>query len=167
MTPVSVVKLPELVVVALKVTGTFERLQERVPSAWLALMARLPEIGHRMEAEVFHGVSLQTEESPGMEYTYWVGTQVSECPRVPSGMELLRVPAASHATTRVVGTHEAIAPAYLALFDWERTSGQRFGVHGMADGPGVAYSLERYDSRRQRVTPPYERFDYDIFKMLA
>lgn len=31
----------------------------------------------------------------------------------------------------------------------------------------VVVSLERYDSRRQRVTPAYERLDYDIVKRLA
>jgi len=57
------------------------------------------------------------------------------------------------------GTAEALDAAYMGLSRWLQAQGRR-------SAPG-AFVLERYDQRRQRVTPPYERFDDDLLTPLA
>jgi predicted transcriptional regulator YdeE len=170
MASVSVVRLPEILVVASRVTGTVEALRQRVPAAWEALMARLPEVAHRVEPGVFFGLSSQGADPTGPEknqFTSWVGVEVRAFEQVPEGLECLRVPAGEYVTTRVQGGREAVDAAALALFRWQRQSGRPLSVDTQGPERNIAYSLERYDSRRQRVMPPAAPFDHDAFKPLA
>jgi hypothetical protein len=59
----------------------------------------------------------------------------------------------------VQGEPGAIDASYTRLYRW-------IADHALATDPD-AWSLERYDQRRQKVTPPYLRFDYDIFTACA
>ncbi len=159
---VSVVSRGEIKLVGLKVVGRRSELSHRVPMAWLELVARQDAILHRVDPDVFHGSFPESDHlraSADGVYTYWVSAEVSRFGPLPEGLHALVLPARTYATTRVQGTAEAIEATYLGLARWLQEQGQRTD--------GQAHGLERYDQRRQKVTPPYEHFDYDIFKPLA
>ncbi|XXF77026.1 GyrI-like domain-containing protein [Myxococcaceae bacterium GXIMD 01537] len=158
---VSVVSRKEMKFVGLKVEGPFSELGERVPQAWKALVERLPAIPHQVEPGVFHGVCPERNhlgDGDGV-YTYWVGAQVSAFGELSGGLVALTVPARTYATARVDGGAEAVDATYLGLARWVSEQGR------LTDAD--AYALERFDERRQKVTPPYERFDYDVLRPLA
>lgn len=159
---ISVVSRGEIRLVGIKVVGRRSELSHRVPMAWLELVARLDAIPHTVDRDVFHGVFPESDHlraSADGVYTYRVCTEVSDFGPLPEGLHTLVLPARTYATARVHGTAEAIEATYLGLARWIEEQGRR--THDEAQ------CLERYDQRRQKVTPPYERFDYDIFKPLA
>ncbi|HYG57279.1 MAG TPA: GyrI-like domain-containing protein, partial [Symbiobacteriaceae bacterium] len=154
--------MPELKLVAIKVVGRRSELSQLVPPAWVDLVGRMDHIAHKVNPELFYGVfpeSDQLNDGENGVYTYWVGTEVSQFADLPAGMTALTLPARTYATATVRGGAGEIERTYIDLFHSIREQ-------GLATDP-AAYGFERYDSRRQRVTPPYERFDYDIFKPLA
>lgn len=156
---VSLVSQEPLKLVALKVVGRRSELSHRVPMAWIELLKRLGEIPHRVGEGVFYGAFPESDHlNDGAHgvYTYYVATEVSALGAVPEGFSELRISAQRCATTRVQGGPEAIDAAYMGLFRW-------LGEQGLQSDP-EAWGLERYDQRLQKVTPPYERFDYEIFK---
>lgn len=55
----------------------------------------------------------------------------------------------------IVGSPERIDEAYVTL------SKMLYRDGAVASAP---WGFERYDVRRQAPTPPYERFDYDLFR---
>lgn len=159
---VSVVSREEIKLVGLKVVGRRSELSHRVPLAWTELIARLPSIPNIVNREVFHGVSPESDflrgHSDGV-HTYSVCVEVATLDSVPEGMSPWVLPPREYAMSRVQGDASAIDAAYLGLARWMAETGRKTDAQ--------AYSLERYDVTRQRVTPPYERFDYDILKPLA
>ncbi|WP_338866856.1 GyrI-like domain-containing protein [Myxococcus stipitatus] len=159
---VSVVSREEIKLVGLKVVGRRSELSHRVPLAWTELLARLPSIPNLVNQEVLHGVSPESDflrdHSDGV-YTYGVCVEVATLDSVPEGMLSWVLPPREYAMTRVQGSASAIDEAYLGLVRWMAETGRKTDAQ--------AHSLERYDVTRQRVTPPYERFDYDILKPLA
>ncbi|WP_437585831.1 GyrI-like domain-containing protein [Sorangium sp. So ce1000] len=158
---VSVVTRGELRLVGIKVVGRRSELSHRVPLAWLELVDRLESVPHRVERSVLYGAFPESDHRRASNdgvYTYWVCTEVSTSGALPEGMQPLVIPARTYAIARVEGTAEAIEATYLGLSRWIEAQGKR------ADA--WAWCLERYDERRQRVTPPYERFDYEVWKPL-
>lgn len=67
-----------------------------------------------------------------------------------------------------VDDHGAGAATYVGAHADERhpTPPPRARHAQVMQSDSNAWSFERYDDRRQPVTPPYEHFDYDIFKPL-
>lgn len=160
----SLVTLSELKLVAIKVVGRRSELSHRVPPAWLELVRRLGEISNQVDPNMFYGAfpeSDQIHDGQNGGYTYWVGTEVSEFDAIPQGLGPLTIPRQTYAsaTIRGRGGGEQINATYISLASWLQANGH-------VTNPN-AYGFERYNSRRQRVTPPYERFDYDIFKPLV
>ncbi|MFP2963301.1 GyrI-like domain-containing protein [Myxococcus sp. 1LA] len=159
---VSIVSRGEIKLVGLKVVGRRSELSHRVPLAWLELVARVDGIPGVVDRNVFHGcVPGSDHEQPGEDpvYQYWVTTEVKDFGAVPEGLQSLTIPPHDYAVTPVQGTAEAIDAAYGHLASWLQTEAWR--------SDAAAYVLERYDQRRQSVTPPYERFDYDLLTPLA
>jgi predicted transcriptional regulator YdeE len=159
---VALVSLDELRLVALKVVGRLSELSHRVPLAWLDLIERLDRIPQRIDAHLFYGAFLEADHQSGGAdgtYSYWVGVAVGDFEEVPAGMTTLTIPAQRYAMAAVQGGVEQIDATYLGM-------GRRLEEQGRRTDPG-AYGFERYDDRRQLVTPPYERFDYDVFRPLA
>ncbi|HWI61139.1 MAG TPA: GyrI-like domain-containing protein [Symbiobacteriaceae bacterium] len=157
----SLVTLNEIKLVAMKVVGRRSELSHRVPPAWLELVRRMNEIPDKVDPHLFYGVFPEADHLQGGQngvFTYWVGTEVTEFGPVPSGMTTLTLPGQTYAMATVRGGAEQIDPIYIGLGGW-------IGEQGRATNP-EGFGFERYDSRRQPVTPPYERFDYDIFKPL-
>jgi predicted transcriptional regulator YdeE len=158
---ISVVTLDEIKLVAIKVVGRRSELSHRVPMAWLELVNRLDAIPHKVDPDLFYDaypeVEHLTDGGDGV-HTQYVGTAVSAFGDVPEGMVTLTIPARTYVTATVRGGADQIDRTYLAIGQWLRE-------HGRRTDPD-AFGFERYDNRRQKVTPPYERFDYDIFKPL-
>ncbi|MGA9525566.1 MAG: GyrI-like domain-containing protein [Myxococcaceae bacterium] len=155
----SVVLLPKLKLVGLKVVGRRSELSHRVPLAWTDLVRCVSQMSNRVDPDVFYGAFPESDHlNDGTHgvYTYFVCTEVTEHSRVPEGMIPLEIPPQRCVRTRVQGTAEAIDAAYMGLFRWVGEQGMRTNQKG--------WGLERYDQRLQKVTPPYERFDYDILK---
>lgn len=156
-----IVALGELKLVAIKVVGRRSELSERVPVAWVDLVNRLDAIAHKVDPDLFYGIFPEAHQANDGEngiHTYWVGTEVSQFGTLLPGMESLTIPAQSYAMATVRGGHDQIVTTYTELFGQLR-------AQGLATNLG-SYGFERYDQRRAPVTPPYERFDYDIFKPL-
>ncbi|PTL76730.1 GyrI-like domain-containing protein [Vitiosangium sp. GDMCC 1.1324] len=151
----------EIKLVGLEVVGRRQELSQRVPMAWLELTRGLEAIRHKVDPALFYGVSPESDHLHGGQsgvYSYWVATEVSAFESVPATMTTLLVPAQRYAVTTCKGGAEQIEPTYIGLAQWLAASGSKT----RAD----AYAFELYDVRRQRPTPPYERFDYDIYRPL-
>lgn len=146
----------------IKVVGRRSELSHRVPLAWLEHLSRLDELPGVVDRDVFHGcVPGSDHEQPGDDpvYQYWATTEVRVLDGVPEGLKALTIPARDYAMTPVQGTADAINAAYGRLANWLQSEGRRSAP--------AAYVLERYGQRRQPVTPPYERFDYELLTPLA
>ncbi|WP_141593084.1 GyrI-like domain-containing protein [Myxococcus sp. AB056] len=159
---VSIVSRGEIKLVGIKVVGRRSELSHRVPLAWLELLSRLDGLSGVVDRDVFHGcVPGSDHEQPGDDpvYQYWVTTEVQRLDAVPEALKALTIPARDYAMTPVQGTADAINAAYGRLANWIQSAGRR--------SDPAAYVLERYDQRRQPVTPPYERFDYELLTPLA
>lgn len=157
-----IITVPALKIVAIKVVGRHSELSHRVPIAWLDLTNRLDQIPHKVDPTVFYGLfpeSDQLNDGQNGVFTYWVGTAVSESADLPEGMVTLTVPEQRYAVATVKGDKEAITQTYMGLFGWLKE--QRLQTAPTSLG------FERYDTARQAVVPPYDRFDYDIYKPLA
>jgi|GEM_PF-1148512 len=151
----------EMKLVAIKVVGRRSELSHRVPLAWLDLTGRLELIAHKVDPNIFYGLFLESDQlTDGLNgvHTYWVATEVTAFGDLPEGMVPLTIPAQNYAMATVKGGAEQIEATYRGLFGWLRENGRRSNPDG--------YGFERYDNRRQLVTPPYDQFDYDIFKPL-
>lgn len=158
----SLVTLDEVKLVGFKVVGRRSELSHRVPPAWLELVRRLDEIPYKVAPDLFYGAFAEADHlHDGIDgiHTYWVGTEVSEYGELPSGFATLTIPSRTYAMATVRGGAAEVDATYTGLSQWIR-------AHGHATAP-QAFGFERYDNRRQRVTPPYEQFDFDIFKPLA
>ncbi|AGP38620.1 AraC family transcriptional regulator [Sorangium cellulosum] len=158
---VSVMTRGELRLAGIKVVGRRSELSHRVPLAWLELVDHLDAVPHLVDRSVLYGAFPEgdhREASLDGVYTYWACAEVSATGALPEGVRPLVLPARTYAVARVEGTAEAIEATYLGLSRWIEAQGKR------ADAQ--AWCLERYDERRQKVTPPYERFDYDVWKPL-
>jgi predicted transcriptional regulator YdeE len=151
----------DLTLVGIPVVAPFQELGQRVPSAWRELLNQVKDLPHRVDPELFYGVFRDPEPSregqPAL-YTYWVTTEVSAREALPPGLSALSVPARRYAVMTCQGGPERIQPAYLALAEWITAKGYRPRPESLG--------LELYDARRQRLTPPYEAFDFDIYKPL-
>lgn len=159
---ISLVTLDEIKIVAIKVVGRRSELSHRVPMAWLDLVNRLDMIPNKVNPDLFYDAYPETDHlTDGVNgiHTNYVGTQVSDFSDLPAGMVSLTIPARTYATVTVRGGADQIYPTYLSVSQWLREHGRRTDPE--------AFGFERYDNRRQRVTPPYDRFDYDIFKPLV
>jgi predicted transcriptional regulator YdeE len=159
---VALVALDEIKLVGIKVVGRLSELSHRVPLAWLDLVRRLDEIPGRTAAQLFYGAFLEADHQSGAadgEYRYWVGVAVTAFDDLPVGMTTLAIPARSYAMAAVQGGAEQIDATYIGMVCALEEQGRR-------TDPG-AYGFERFDDRRMLVTPPYERFDYDVFRPLA
>lgn len=157
-----VITLPALQIVGIKVVGRHSELSHRVPIAWLDLMGRLDQIPHKVDPTRFYGLfpeSDQLNDGDNGVFTYWVGTAVSAVGALPEGMVALSLPEQRYAVASVKGDREAIVQTYTALFNWLKATSRATA----ADRLG----FELYETARQSVTPPYDRFDYDIYKPLA
>lgn len=156
------ITIGELKLVGLKVVGRVNELSHRVPMAWLELTAKLESIPHKADPELFYGVFPERDHlTNGVNgvHTYWVTAPVTAFGELPEGMVALTVPGGTYATATVQGdTPAAIHAVYTAL--WQATNG------GGAPTDPDGFGFERYDCRRQPVTPPYPRFDFDICKPL-
>ncbi|AUX21993.1 AraC family transcriptional regulator [Sorangium cellulosum] len=159
---VSIVSRGELTLVGIKVVGRRSELSHRVPLAWIELVDRLDAVPQLVDRDVFYGAFPESDhQRAGRDgaYTYWVCTEVSVCGELPEGLTPLVLPARTYATARIEGAAEAIEATYMGLARWIEERGMRVDRE--------ACCLERYDQRRQKVTPPYERFDYEVFKPLV
>ncbi|WP_044891014.1 GyrI-like domain-containing protein [Myxococcus hansupus] len=159
---VSVVAPGAIQLVGIKVVGRRSELSHRVPLAWLELLSRLDSIPGVVDRDVFHGCvpgSDHAQEDTDPVYQYWVTTAVRAVAALPDGLKALAVPARTYALTPVQGGAEAIDAAYVQVAQWLDAQGRRSDAE--------SFVLERYDQRRQRVTPPYERFDYDLLTPLC
>ncbi|NVJ17516.1 GyrI-like domain-containing protein [Myxococcus sp. AM010] len=159
---VSIVSRGEIKLVGIKVVGRRSELSHRVPLAWLELLSRVDGLPGVVDRDLFHGcVPGSDHEQPGADpvYRYWVTTEVRDLDAVTDGLQTLMIPARDYAMTPVQGTADAINAAYSRLAAWLQAQGRR--------SEPAAYVLERYDQRRQPVTPPYERFDYELLTPLA
>jgi predicted transcriptional regulator YdeE len=85
-------------------------------------------------------------------YRYYVCAEAQGT--LPEGFVALEIPRGRFAKATVRGGPEAIEAAYLSI------------ARGLAEqgGPGEGYGYELYEASRQAVTPPYDRFDYDVFR---
>ncbi|GEN13163.1 Predicted transcriptional regulator YdeE, contains AraC-type DNA-binding domain [Myxococcus fulvus] len=158
---ISIVSLGGLQLVGLKVVGRRSELSHRVPLAWLDLVARLDSIPNAVNPDVLYGVFPESDhlkERVDGVYTYSVCVQVSRLGPVPEGMNARELPPREYALATARGDATAIGAAYMRLAQWEAEQERK--TDGGAD------CLERYERRRQWVTPPYERFDYDILRPL-
>jgi predicted transcriptional regulator YdeE len=152
----------EMKLVGIKVVGRRSELSHRVPMAWLELVAKLGAVENKVGPELFYGVfpeSDQLNDGVGGVYTYWVATEVSAFSAVPEGMDTMTIPAGRYALGTVEGAAQQIESAYVNLYGSIRE--QALPIH--AEG----YGFELYDAKRQAPTPPYERFDFDIYVPLA
>lgn len=158
---VEIVSQPRRCIVGFKTEAPLRDLGRLVPEAWLKLVAELDRIHRKVEAEVFYGIfpeSDQLHDGRSGLYTYWVGVEVEELEAVPQGMEAVTIPAQRYAMTTCRGPAEDIWRAYGRVREWLRAEGWTTNAD--------SFGFERYDSRRQRVTPPYQLFDFDIYKPL-
>ncbi|WNG51610.1 GyrI-like domain-containing protein [Archangium minus] len=152
----------DIKLVGIKVVGRTQELSQRVPPAWLELTRKMEAIRHKVDPGLFYGVTPESDhlnDGQGGVYSYWVATEVSAFEEVPEGMTTLSVPAQRYAVATCKGGPEQIEAAYIGLAQWVAAAGRQ----ARAD----AYGFELYDVRRQRPTPPYETFDYDIYKPLS
>lgn len=159
---ITVVALGGMRIAAIKVIGRQSELSHRVPMAWLELKRRAPEIAGIVDPGRFYGVFPefdQLENGANGVFTYWVGIQVADSSAIPEGFETLAIPSRNYASTTVQGGGERIQATYLELARWLRENGRR------TDRDSLGFEL--YDETRQKVTPPYERFDYEIYRPLA
>lgn len=157
-----IITVPALQIVAIKVVGRHSELSHRVPIAWLDLTNRLDQIPHKVDPTVFYGLfpeSDQLNDGQNGVFTYWVGTAVSEFADLPEGMVTLTVPEQRYVVATVKGDKEAITQAYTGLFGWLKEQRQQTA----ADRLG----FELYETDRMAIVPPYDHFDYDIYKPLA
>lgn len=157
-----ILTVPARQIVAIKVVGRHSELSHRVPIAWLDLTNRLDQIPHKVDPTLFYGLfpeSDQLNDGENGVFTYWVGTEVSEVGALPEGMVALSLPEQRYVVATVKGPKEAISQAYTNLFGWLKANGQR------TDGERLGFEL--YNTARMPVTPPYDQFDYDIYKPLA
>lgn len=158
----NIVSRGETKLITLRVVGRRSELSHRAPLAWVELERRLGEIEHRVDPDIFFGAVRERDHEGGDDatYAYSVGVEVSSVPlTMPAGMHALVIPAGRYATTACIGGVDAIERGYVELARWITET----GLH--VDRAGLG--LERYDVRRQRPTPPYDRFDYDILRPLA
>lgn len=158
---VRLIDLPEMCFATIEVRGAFHELGERVPAAWQRLVERLPEIPGGGDDGVFFGVFRQPGSGPDdipNTYEYHVATQVAADAALPDGLTRVTIPARTYAAATVRGGPEQIEATYLALARWLDENGHR-------EAPD-AYGLERYETARQSVIPPYSTFDYDILRPL-
>lgn len=154
--------VPAFHVVAIKVVGRHSELSHRVPVAWLDLTKRLDQIPHKVDPTLFYGLFPESDQLIDGEngvLTYWVGTAVSEVGALPEGMVALSLPEQRYVVATAKGPKEAISQSYMTLFGWLKETGHR------TDGERLGFEL--YDANRMAVTPPYDQFDYDIYKPLA
>lgn len=159
---VSVVSRGELTLVGLKVVGRRSELSHRVPLAWARLVASLNTISHAVHPDVLYGVFPESDhqrEGDDGVYSYGVCVEVGQQGTLPDGMSAWVLPPSAYAMGTVKGDASAINATYLRLAEWVAEQGWTTDTR--------ACCFERYEQHRQRVTPPYEHFDYDIFKPLA
>lgn len=152
---VETVDRSEMKLVGLLVVGRRQELSQRVPLAWLDLVEALGDIDHRVNEGVFYGVFLESDHGGDGNYRYWVMTEVASFGARPDHMVELTIPGGAFATVPIVGSREKIDEAYMAL-------GR--SLYRGGNLPAAPWGFERYDVRRQAPTPPYERFDYDLFR---
>lgn len=156
------VELPALRLVGIRVFGRLEELPNRVPPAWRDLVARAPEVAGRLEPDIFYGAMPEAHHldapSDGV-YVYWVAARIAPNAPFPKGFGQLLIPAGRYAQATVQGGADRIDPTYVGLAGW-------ITAHDHAPAPD-RWALERYDSSRMSVVPPYERFDYDVLRPLA
>lgn len=157
---VQIVAHREMKLVGYRVVGRRQELSHRAPLAWLELMRGLDAIANRVDDDLFYGVFIESELDGDGHYRYWVTTEVSAFGPRPAEMVELTIPAGDFAMATALGGPEQIDEAYIAL---SRAIAERGGPLP----PGEHHGFERYDVRRQRPTPPYERFDYDIFRPIV
>ena len=153
---VSSIRFEERKLVGIRVIGRRQELSHRVPLAWLDLVRMAPRIANRVDENVYYGVFVDVDHAGDGHYRYWVATEVSSFGERPAELVELTIPAGIFASVTIEGGAERIDQAYVALAQ---------AIAG-AGGPAAAsgYGFERYDVRRQAPTPPYERFDYDVFR---
>ncbi len=158
---VEVAELDEIRLVGIKVVGRQSELSHRVPLAWLELVRVQDAIPDRVGPELYYGVTPEAHHHEGGDpvYVYWVGVQVAAFGETPPGTATLVVPAQTCAAATVRGGPQEIEVTYVALGRWMEAQGRTAKLDG--------YAVERYDACRQTVTPPYDRFDYDVFRPLA
>lgn len=157
-----IIIVPAMKIVAIKVVGRHSELSHRVPIAWLDLTNRREQIPHKIDPTLFYGLfpeSDQLNDGQNGVFTYWVGTAVSEFGHLPEGMVSLTLPEQRYVVATVKGAKEAITQTYISLFGWLKEQRQQTA----ADRLG----FELYNTARMPVVPPYDQFDYDIYKPLA
>jgi predicted transcriptional regulator YdeE len=116
-------------------------------------------IANRVDENVYYGVFVDADHAGDGHYRYWVATEVSSFGDRPEQLVELTIPAGTYAMVRVEGGPERIDEGYMAL---ARAIGAATGSASV-----TRYGFERYDVRRQAPTPPYERFDYDVYRPIA
>ncbi len=158
----TVVTRPEMKLVGIKVVGRLQEFSHRVPLAWNDLMGALGRISHIASSELFYGVYPESDHhTDGVNgvHTYWVCVEVSELGDVPEGFTTLTIPGGDFAMTTVRGQASEIISAYQRLTGWAKLQGMELDQQD--------YGFELYDVRRQKPTPPYSEFDFDIYKPLV
>ena len=156
---VEIESLGPMTLAGLKVVGTRDELRQRVPEAWQELVDRLGELPARPAEDVFWGAFPESAHAGGGDYTYLVAIEVPAGAPLPPGLVSFAIPARRYARGSVIGDEAAVEAVYRGLFAAVSASEHR------ADPE--AWSLERYDRRRQSIVPPYDRLDYDVLKPLA
>lgn len=150
---VRIVEVESKKLVCIRVVGRRQELSHRAPLAWIELVENLDSIEHRAEPDVFYGAFAEADHSGDGHYRYWVGVEVSTFGARPPSMVELEIPGGAFAVATIRGGADRIDPAY-------RATSELLASRGI----GGPYGFERYDTRRQRPTPPYEGFDYDVYR---
>lgn len=160
--PAEMVRLGVMKLIGIRVTGSREDLAERVPKAWRELVSRIGEIENVVDPGTYIGVIPEIDHhklAGEGSYTYLCCVRVRSGRSVPKGMESLIVPAQRYAMAVVRGGGAEVAKAYIEL--------ARFFAGNAATPNKKAFGLERFEEKRQSVTAPFGRFDYDVLRPLV
>ena len=155
------VRLGVMKLIGIRVTGSREDLEAKVPKAWRELSSRIGEIEGVVDPGVFLGVIPEADHQKlagESTYTYLCCARVRSGRTVPKGMESLIVPAQRYAQVTVRGGAAEVTKAAIEL--------ARFFAENAAVPNKKAFGLERFEEKRQSVLAPYGRFDYDVLRPL-
>lgn len=108
------VKKESFQVIGIKVEATWNQLWEKMPEAWNTLFERYKEIPVRTD-EVLMDISFGKKNDI---YTQCIAAEVAgNNPKIPEGMELIRVPQKKYLHYRHTGPLKEIAASFGKMYD--------------------------------------------------
>jgi len=160
--PAEQVRLGVMKLIGIRVTGTREDLELRVPAAWAELVGRIGEIEGVVDPGSYFGVVPEADHhklAGDRSYTYLCCARVRSGRSVPRGMESLIVPAQRYAQVAIRGGSAEVTKGYIEL--------ARFFAENAVAPNKKAFALERFEARRQSVLAQTGRLDYDVLRPLG